>query len=54
MTTRYHYRAETHAIADRHGLDPDVVTALVMQESAGQTHAYAPSSCGWRVCRRAR
>lgn len=40
MTTRYFYRAETQAIADRHGLDPDLVTALVLQESSGKTHAY--------------
>ena len=37
---QYWYRAETHAIADRHGLDPDVATAVVLQESAGRTEAF--------------
>lgn len=30
---RYWYRAETHVAADRHGLDPDLVTAMAMHES---------------------
>lgn len=37
---RYWFRAETHAIATRHRLDPDVVTALALVESSGRTSAY--------------
>lgn len=41
MTYRYWYRAETLEAADRHGLDVDLVTALVMHEShKGQAHAF--------------
>jgi len=34
------YRAEIVAAATTHGLDPDLVEALVLVESAGQAHAY--------------
>jgi len=34
------YRAEIETAAKAHALDPDLVEALVLVESAGQTHAY--------------
>lgn len=34
------YRAEVAAMADRFQLDPDLVEAVCMVESSGQTHAY--------------
>jgi soluble lytic murein transglycosylase-like protein len=34
------YRAEIEAISVAHGLDPDLVEALVLVESNGKTHAY--------------
>ena len=38
--TKFYYWAETQALAERHGLDAELVVALVLQESAGKTHAY--------------
>lgn len=37
---KFWYRAEVHAIASRHRLDPDVVTAVCLVESSGRTAAY--------------
>ena len=34
------YRQEIEAAAARFGLDPDLVEAIVLTESAGKTHAY--------------
>ena len=34
------YRAEVEAAADRHGLDPDLVHAMCLVESSGNTRAY--------------
>lgn len=36
----FHYRAEVHAIASQHQLDPDLVTAVCLTESGGRTSAY--------------
>lgn len=44
---RFWYRAETHAIADRHRLDPDVVTAMCLVESSGRTSAYRHEPGFW-------
>lgn len=38
--SEFAYRAEVHAIADRHGLEPDLVTAVCLVESDGRTNAY--------------
>jgi soluble lytic murein transglycosylase-like protein len=37
---KFHYRAETYAIAERHGLDHELVIAIAMVESSGRTYAY--------------
>lgn len=38
--TPFAYRAEVHAIAAQHALDPDLVTAVCLVESSGHTSAY--------------
>ena len=38
--TRFYYDAEIETAAHRHGLDPALVKAVVLVESAGKTHAY--------------
>lgn len=57
MTYRFHYRAEVHAIAARHRLDPDLVTAVCMHESLdpklpvreqrGVAHAFRHEPAFW-------
>lgn len=44
---RFWYRAETHAIAARHRLDPDLVTAVCLIESSGRTSAYRAEPQFW-------
>jgi len=41
------YRAEIVAAAKTHGLDPDLVEALVLVESSGRTHAYRYEPAFW-------
>ena len=44
---RFWYRAEVHAIASRHRLDPDLVTAVCLVESSGRTSAYRHEPRFW-------
>lgn len=44
---RFWFRAETHAIAARHRLDPDLVTAVCLVESGGRTSAYRYEPAFW-------
>ena len=44
----YWYHAETATMAQRHGLPVDLVTAVVLTESSGQTHAYRHEPAFWR------
>lgn len=44
----YWYQAETHTIAERHGIPVDLVTAVVWAESSGLTHAYRYEPAFWR------
>lgn len=41
------YRAEVELMAERHGLDPDLVHAICLVESAGRTHAYRAEPQFW-------
>lgn len=41
------YRAELHVAAKRHNLDPDLVRAVIQQESAGNTAAYRYEKGFW-------
>ena len=41
------YRAEVEIMADRHGLTPDLVQAVCLVESSGQTHAYRLEPAFW-------
>lgn len=42
------YRADIEAAAAAHGLDPDLVEAVVCVESSGKTHAYRYEPAFWR------
>lgn len=44
---RFWYRAEAYAIATAHALDPDLVIALCLTESSGQTHAFRHERGFW-------
>ena len=44
---RFAFRAEVELIADRHALDPDLVQAVCLVESSGQTHAYRYEPAFW-------
>ncbi len=44
---RFWYRAEVEAVASRHGLDPDVVEAICLTESSGETIAYRYEPLFW-------
>ncbi len=45
--TEFLYRAEVHAIADQHGLDPELVQAMCLVESDGRTSAYRYEPAFW-------
>lgn len=47
MASEFPYRAEVHAIASRHGLDPDLVHAVCLVESSGRTDAFRYESGFW-------
>lgn len=44
---KFWFRAETHAIASRYRLDPDLVTAVALTESSGRTSAYRYEPAFW-------
>jgi soluble lytic murein transglycosylase-like protein len=44
---RFWFRAEAHAIASRHRLDPDLVTAVALVESSGRASAYRYEPAFW-------
>lgn len=48
MKTHFWYRAEVEAVASAHGLDPSLVIAMCMQESAGRTNAFRHEPAFWR------
>jgi soluble lytic murein transglycosylase-like protein len=43
----FRYRAEVEVIASRHGLTPDLVQAVCLVESSGQTHSYRYEEDFW-------
>lgn len=47
MADDFHYRAEVHAIAAQHRLDPDLVEAVCRVESSGRTSAYRYEPAFW-------
>lgn len=44
---RFWYRAEVELIAGRHALTPDLVQAVCLIESSGQTDAFRPEPAFW-------
>lgn len=44
---KFWYRADVALIADRHGLDPQLVEAVCLTESSGKTSAYRPEPGFW-------
>jgi soluble lytic murein transglycosylase-like protein len=45
--TEFAYRAEVHTIAAQHHLDPNLVVAVCLHESAGKTSAYRYEPAFW-------
>jgi len=43
-----HYRAEIETFASRHDLNPNVIEAIVLVESAGKAHAFRHEPGFWR------
>jgi soluble lytic murein transglycosylase-like protein len=44
----FHYRGEVLVAAERNGLDPDLVEAVIWQESAGDPHARRAEPGFWK------
>lgn len=44
---KFFYDAECETVAQKHGLDPALVKAIVMVESSGKTHAYRFEPAFW-------
>lgn len=44
---KFWYRPEVEVVAERHGLSADLVQAVCLTESSGQTHAYRAEPAFW-------